>query len=433
MKNVSFQSAFISKTILSSGTNDSGLNADLLSRGGYLLQDSAGVFSLLPLGLRVLSKIEGIVREEMARLGAQEVLLPALHTRKSWEATGRWDSMDVLYKLEGRGGKEFCLGPTHEEVVTPLAARFIKSYRDLPRSVFQIQTKFRDELRPRAGLLRGREFRMKDMYSFHGDTDSLETYYREVMEAYNRIFSRMGFVMSSRTRAKESVVLTMASGGDFTRSSHEYQLLVESGEDTIFVTPDGNIAFNKEVMSDHDMIRSVYEGDIADLQEMRAVEIGNIFKLGARFSEAIGMTVANESGSSVYPVMGCYGIGTTRIMASLVEVFNDTHGIIWPQAVAPYDAHLLLLGDIGSQTEIVSKVAEQIPLDWEMLVDDRKEARAGEKFADADLYGCPVRITIGKRFVSDQLVGVKKRNSEVTLEVTLNDLKQHLATIYADN
>lgn len=428
MAEITLQSKLFSKTAHASATDGGGINAQLLERGGYISQLSAGVYSLLPLGVRVLTRIEAIIREEMVALGAQEVLLPALHSRVLWEATGRWDSVDVLYKLTCKSGKDFCLGPTHEEVITPLAAQFIRSLRDLPCALFQIQTKFRDELRARSGLLRGREFRMKDMYSFHRDVASLEDFYREVMEGYSRVFARLGFSPSTQLDAKGRVAFTYAGGGSFSRYSHEYQLISEFGEDTIYVTPDGSVAFNKEVISDHDMVRALYAGELSELQEVRAIEIGNIFQLGTRFSEAVGMSLVDESGRTIHPVMGCYGIGATRLLGALVEIFHDTRGIIWPRSVAPFDAHIVLVSGASLSVEHAQEISRHLPHDWSVVVDDREKIRVGEKFADADLYGAPLRITIGRKYLEGGIMEIKMRDEEHCQEVSLIELCNHITT-----
>jgi prolyl-tRNA synthetase len=269
---------------------------------------------------------------------------------------------------------------------------------------------------------------MKDMYSFHRDVTSLEEFYREAMEGYSRVFTRLGLSPSTQLDAKGRVAFTYASGGSFSRYSHEYQLITESGEDTIFVTPDGSVAFNEEVISDHDLIRSLYAGKVSELKEVRAIEIGNIFQLGTRFSQAVGMSVVNESGKAIHPVMGCYGIGVTRIMGALVEVFHDAKGIIWPHSIAPFDAHIILVSGASLSMEHAHEISRHLPHDWQVVVDDREKLRVGEKFADADLYGAPLRITVGLKYLEKGTIEIKKRDEEHGQEVSVIELCKHITT-----
>jgi prolyl-tRNA synthetase len=364
-------------------------NSRLLLRAGFISKTAAGIFSFLPLGMRVLQKIEEIVREEMRAIDSSEVLLPALHPRELWNQTNRWDEVDVLFKTTSRTGGEYCMGPTHEEIVTPLASELLSSYRDLPFSLFQIQTKFRDEPRPRSGLLRGKEFRMKDMYSFHSTQSDLEQYYAKVTESYRRIFDRVGI-------GKETL-LTFASGGMFSQFSHEFQLLAPSGEDSIFVAPELNIAINKEIVVDSEGMRFVFGDSVPLLEEHRGIEVGNIFQLGTRFSDAFDLSVTNQKGEKITPVMGCYGLGTSRLLGAIAEIHNDERGLTWPVAVAPYEVHVTLIPGVEGVGRALEEVIAQLKNDYSLLVDDRPHVRPGEKFADADLIGVPFRIVLGKR------------------------------------
>jgi len=306
------------------------INATLLQKGGYIRPLMSGVYSYLTLGLLVLRKIEQIVREEMSAVGGQEILMPVLHPKENWEATGRWDTMDCLFKIKGSGGADMALGPTHEEIVTPLVQAYVLSYHDLPRAVFQIQTKFRNEARSKSGLLRGREFLMKDMYSFHSDEADLDQYYAKVEKAYEKIWNRLGL--------GDKTLKTYASGGAFSKFSHEYQTLSENGEDIIFICKKCNVAVNKEIFGEQN---ACLQCGNKDLLEKKAIEVGNIFKLKTRFSESFQFTYVDRGQSKKSVYMGCYGIGISRLMGVLVELFNDGKAIYWPKEVAPFDIHLI--------------------------------------------------------------------------------------------
>ncbi len=311
-------------------------NAQLLTRAGYVQRLMAGVYQYLPLGLRVLNKIEDIIREEMNAIGGQEVLMPALHPRENWEKTGRWDKVDVLYRLSSDRTKpaeyDLALGPTHEETVTPLVAAFVHSYRDLPVAAYQIQTKFRNEPRPKSGLLRGREFRMKDMYSFHTDQADLDAFYERSIQAYVNVYKRCG--------VGAITLMTFASGGMFSKYSHEFQTVTPYGEDMVYRVPGTDLAINKEIMGDGEALREIIPnykpGDEKNLKEEKAIEVGNIFKLGSRFTEAFNAQFADRDGSLKKIVMGCYGLGPSRLLGTIAECLSDDHGLIWPEAVAPY-------------------------------------------------------------------------------------------------
>jgi len=364
------------------------INATLLQKGGYIRPLMSGVYSYLTLGLLVLRKIEQIVREEMSAVGGQEILMPVLHPKENWEATGRWDTMDCLFKIKGSGGADMALGPTHEEIVTPLVQAYVLSYHDLPRAVFQIQTKFRNEARSKSGLLRGREFLMKDMYSFHGDEADLDQYYAKVEKAYEKIWNRLGL--------GDKTLKTYASGGAFSKFSHEYQTLSENGEDIIFICKKCNVAVNKEIFGEQN---ACLQCGNKDLLEKKAIEVGNIFKLKTRFSESFQFTYVDRGQSKKSVYMGCYGIGISRLMGVLVELFNDGKAIYWPKEVAPFDIHLIGLNQeddtvCGNASALYNKLRAE---GKSVLFDDRVNISAGEKFADADLIGIPTRLIISKR------------------------------------
>ena len=364
------------------------INATLLQKGGYIRPLMSGVYSYLTLGLLVLRKIEQIVREEMSAVGGQEILMPVLHPKENWEATGRWDTMDCLFKIKGSGGADMALGPTHEEIVTPLVQAYVLSYHDLPRAVFQIQTKFRNEARSKSGLLRGREFLMKDMYSFHSDEADLDQYYAKVEKAYEKIWNRLGL--------GDKTLKTYASGGAFSKFSHEYQTLSENGEDIIFICKKCNVAVNKEIFGEQN---ACLQCGNKDLLEKKAIEVGNIFKLKTRFSESFQFTYVDRGQSKKSVYMGCYGIGISRLMGVLVELFNDGKAIYWPKEVAPFDIHLIALNQeddtvCGNASALYNKLRAE---GKSVLFDDRVNISAGEKFADADLIGIPTRLIISKR------------------------------------
>lgn len=396
-------SQLFAKTRKTAPSDADSINARLLQKGGFIDQLMAGVYTFLPLGNRIHEKIKNIIREEMNAIGGQELLMPALTPKELWVKTKRWDEIDVLFKLEGRGGKEYALGSTHEEVITPLAKHFINSYKDLPLAVYQIQNKYRDEPRAKSGLLRGREFSMKDLYSFHASEEDLEDYYGDVMQAYLKIFERCGL--------KSYVV--EASGGVFSKYSHEFQVPTEYGEDLFYACHS----------CDHHQNREIAEGlecpDCGKKREsLKSIEVGNIFKLGTRFSEAFDLIYTAEDGSRHLVIMGCYGIGPSRVMGTIAEVHHDETGILWPEETAPYQVHLI---EAKSKLLEVKKEAEKLyeslrKKNIEVLYDDREEASMGEKLADADLIGCPVRLVVSEKSLGKGGIEVKRR-SETDVEI----------------
>ncbi|MEK7129212.1 MAG: aminoacyl--tRNA ligase-related protein, partial [Patescibacteria group bacterium] len=372
-------------------------NAKLLIRGGFIDKLQSGVYTYLPLGLRVLKKIENIIREEMDKAGGQELLMPSFQPKENWQTTGRWDSMDDLYKVKDSSGRENALGPTHEEVIVPLAKQFISSYRDLPLYLYQIQNKFRMELRAKSGILRGREFMMKDLYSFHQNEKDLGRYYEIMKTAYENIFDKVG--IGGKT------YLTFASGGSFSKYSHEFQTATEAGEDTIYICQKCKVAVNKEIISEQKTCPSCGN---TDLKEEKAIEVGNIFELKTRFSEPFNLTFKDRDGKEQPVVMGCYGIGLGRLMGAIVEVLSDERGIVWPEKVAPFKIHLLSLNKNEEANALYEKLVSS---GAEVLYDDR-DISAGEKFADADLIGIPWRIIVSSKSLKEGGVEVKKRTEE---------------------
>ncbi|MFH0852282.1 MAG: aminoacyl--tRNA ligase-related protein [bacterium] len=418
------QSFLFTKTLKEAPRDEISANAKLLARAGFVDKLTAGVYSFLPLGLKVLRKIENIIREEMAALGGQEILMPALNPKENWAASGRWEALDVLFKLKGKEGKDYALAPTHEEIVVPLAKSHIFSYKDLPFAVFQIQDKFRDEPRARSGLLRGREFLMKDLYSFHADQKDLDEYYDKVKTAYFKIFERTGL-------GKETF-LTLASGGTFSKYSHEFQTISPAGEDTIFVCQKCNLAVNADIK---DQTPACPECGSSDFKEEKAIEVGNIFKLGTKYSEPFELKFRDKDGKEQLVIMGCYGIGPGRVMGTVVEISHDEQGIIWPKEIAPFSAHLIT---VSSKQETVNneikKVADNLEAALtkdgvEILYDDREEVSPGQKFAEADLIGIPIRIVLSEKTLEKGSMEIKKRNEKETQLVKLSDLKNLTALI----
>ncbi len=394
-------SKLFSKTTKQIPSDEVSTNAKLLIRAGYVDKVVAGIYTFLPLGMRVISKISQIIREEMDAIGGQEITMPVLQPKANWEKTERWKNFDVLFRVKGEAG-EFALGPTHEEIVTPLAKRFISTYRDLPKAVYQIQTKFRDEPRAKSGILRGREFLMKDLYSFHETEEDFKKYYEKAKVAYRKVFKRLGL----------DAVETKAAGGTFSKFSDEYQVVCESGEDEIVYCPGGDFAQNTEIIEDV----SKLEGKQCDLGhgpfvKAKTIEVGNIFPLKDKYSKAFGLTYADKNGKLNYVLMGCYGIGISRLMGAIVEVFHDERGIIWPKSVSPFKAHLIVISDQGkvkSEAEDIYKRIIESGVD--VLFDDREDVSAGEKFADADLIGIPVRLVVSAKAGKGN-VEIKMRDS----------------------
>lgn len=396
-------SKLFGKTIKQDPKDEVSINAKLLIRGGFIRKEIAGVYNFLPLGVKVLVKIAGIVRDEMNKSGGQEILLTALQNKANWQKTDRWNSFDALFKVKSRYEVEYALGPTHEEVLVPIVKQLVSSYKDLPLALYQIQTKFRDEPRAKSGILRGREFLMKDLYSFHADEEDFEKYYEMMKKSYQNVFKRCGL----------DAIETKAGGGTFSKFSHEYQVVTDAGEDEIIYCPGGDFSENVE-------ITKTEEGKQCDLghgplKRKKTIEVGNIFPLKTRFSEAFGLRYKDENGKDQPVVMGCYGIGISRLMGAVVEVSHDEAGIVWPEAVAPYQVHLVGLDGLGEEKYKLLQ-AEGV----EVLFDDRSEVSVGEKFADADLIGIPYRVIISKK--TKNKLEVKKRSEKATRFYSLEEL-----------
>jgi prolyl-tRNA synthetase len=384
------QSQLFSKTRKSAPKDEVAKNAELLIRAGFIHKEMAGVYAYLPLGLRVLEKVKQIVREEMNAISGQELIMTALQRKELWERTERWSDevVDVWFKSELKAGGEVGFGWSHEEPIGDMMKNFIASYKDLPISVYQFQTKLRNELRAKSGIMRGREFVMKDMYSFAADEESHLAYYESVKHAYMNVFKRLGI--------GDDTYVTFAAGGAFTKFSHEFQTLCEAGEDVVYLDRAKGVAINEEVLSDETLENlGVKRGD---LEKVNTAEVGNIFNFGQQKAQDLGLTVKNAAGKEEAVWMGSYGIGVTRLMGVLVEKFSDEKGMIWPREVAPFDVHLI---SIAGGNEDVRKEADRL---YELLAErgiavlyDDRDARAGEKFADADLIGIPTRFVISEK------------------------------------
>lgn len=393
-----YQSELISKTRKYISQSEESLNAKILIKAGFIEQVMAGVYAYLPLGYSVLKNIEAIVREELNKISAQELLLPALQPKSYWEQTGRWDSLDVLYRFTSYyTSTELALGSTHEEIITPIAKNLIQSYQDLPLAAYQIQTKFRDEKRAKSGILRGREFIMKDLYSFHSSSEDLDKYYEIVIQAYLNIYKRLGI--------GQITLKTYASGGTFSKYSHEFQTISDIGEDTIFVCENCNVAINKEIIEEQ---KTCPECNNSDLIQKQSIEVGNIFKLQTKYSDAFNLEFTDENGLNQPVIMGCYGIGISRLMGTLVEIFAENESRMrWPEEVSPFDIHLIAL---NTDSEDVMKKAETLYQKLQnenkkVLFDNRNE-RPGIKFAEADLLGINKRVIISSKTIAQNGVEV---------------------------
>ena len=360
----------------------------------------------------------------MNAIGAHEILMPALQPKDIWDTTGRWDTVDILYKLKGAGDQDLALGPTHEEVVTPLITQYVQSYRDLPKAAYQIQTKFRNELRAKSGLLRGREFRMKDMYSFHAETAEQDEFYEKSIVAYKKIYERCGL--------GDITYVTYASGGIFSQYSHEFQTVTEYGEDTVYKVPGTDIAINKEIIKDKEVLKELLpdykDGDEDNLEAMKAIEVGNIFKLGSKFSDAFGKKFQDKDGQLKPIYMGCYGIGPSRIMGTIAECLSDDKGLVWPKGIAPYSVYLISLAkDPDDIQKAEALYADLLSKGHDVLFDDRSNASAGQKFSDADLLGIPHRVVISKKTIAENQVEYKKRTEDKADMVSLDDLLKKIS------
>lgn len=433
-------SRLFTKTTKDVPADETSKNAQLLIRAGFVHKTMAGVYSYLPLGLRVINKIENIVRKHMNSIGGQEILMNSLHPKAWWQKANRWDNVDILFKLKSQTGSDYALACSHEEQVVPIIQSFIHSYKNLPEcnpdqniyplSVYQIQTKFRDELRAKSGILRGREFRMKDMYDFHATKTSQNTYYELVKATYFDIYAELDL----------KVYATTASGGIFTSNvSHEFQVECEAGEDWVYLDTISGEVYNEEVAPKEALECDYNSNQQTKYQKLKTAEIGNIFKLDDKYTKAFGVTVNDENNNPIVPLMNCHGIGTSRCMGVIAEIHSDEKGLKWPKNVAPFEFHLIT--NLDKADEVINQkildLADRVYTgharliesetwinyenltdrnsvslsEWsrhiEVLWDDRKNIGLGEKLADADLIGCPVQLIISKRSLENFDSGVE--------------------------
>lgn len=414
------QSQLFTKTRKDIPSDETAKNAQLLIQAGYIHKEMAGVYTFLPLGLKVLEKINQVVREEMDAIGGQEIRMTALQDPEIWKATERWDdaNVDVWFKTKLKNGTELGLGPTHEEPLVRAAKRFVQSYKDLPFLVYQIQTKFRNETRSKSGIMRGREFLMKDMYSFARTEKEHEELYEKIKQAYYKVYVRLG--------VGEQTFLTFASGGMFSQYSHEFQTVCEAGEDTIYLDRGKKIAINEEVYTDEVLAELGLERD--NLEEVRAAEVGNIFTLKDKYSKPLDLTFTDESGQEKNVLMGCYGIGPSRLMGVITELMVDDKGLVWHDNIAPARVHLVRVGEDDAVVDAADSLYESLESQGiEVLYDDR-DVRPGEKFADADLIGIPHRVVISAKTVEAGKYEYKKRTEKDTGLLTIEQLLKKLAS-----
>lgn len=407
------QSQLFTRTSKETSKDEVSKTAQLLIRAGFVDKLSAGVYTFLPLGLKVLDKTKRMISEHMEQLSAQEIIMPALIPEKNWKITKRWDNLDVLFKLKGRTDLKYGLGPTHEEVVVPLIKKHILSYKDLPLSVFQVQDKFRDELRAKSGLLRAREFSMKDLYSFHSSEEDLDKFYEKVKESYIKIFEKLGIA--------DQTYLTLASGGTFSKYSHEFQTVTDAGEDTIYICPKCKVATNRELIKDNPKCWNC--GDKLT-EKKKAIETANIFKLKDKYTKPFDFKFTDQDGKKKLVMMGCYGMGISRLIGAVVEVSHDQKGIIWPQSIAPFKFHLISIGKEKAADEAYKIYKTLQKQGVEVIYDDRQNKGSGEKFADCDLIGVPCRILVSDKTLEKDCVEVKNRNSDKTELIKIKKLTE---------
>ena len=390
------------------------ISHQLMLRAGMIRKVSSGIYTWLPLGLKVLRKIENIVRDEMDQSGAQEVLMPMVHPKELWEETKRWEKMGPeLLRFKDRHDRDFCLGPTHEEVITDLVRNNVKSYKELPLNIYQIQTKFRDEIRPRYGVMRGREFLMKDSYSFNIDEASLQETYLIMRNTYKKILERIGL---------EYKIVKADSGAIGGDASEEFHVLAENGEDTIAISDTSEFAINTELLLDEGQDISTLEGKPSPdgngvIEIKKGIEVGHIFQLGKIYTELMKVNVLNQEGRAIDLFMGCYGIGVSRLVAAAIEQNNDEKGILWPESIAPYEVNIVAIGYTKEPkiAEAANNLSEQLQvMGYEVILDDRKDGY-GTKMKDAELIGIPVNIIIGNNFLESGEVELKHRNGQSSI------------------
>ncbi|HEX7633007.1 MAG TPA: aminoacyl--tRNA ligase-related protein [Candidatus Saccharimonadales bacterium] len=411
-------SQYFVKTSKNVPADETSRNAQLLIQAGFIHKEMAGVYAYLPLGLTVLENIKQIIREEMNAIGGQEMSMTALQSKDVWEASGRWsdDVIDVWFRTELANGSVLGLAPTHEEPLTNIMKRFISSYKDLPAYPYQFQTKFRNELRSKSGLMRGREFLMKDMYSFSLDKEAHDKFYETAAQAYAKVFERLGL--------GDITYKTFASGGSFSKYSHEFQTISPVGEDTIYVHEGKRLAVNQEVYTDEVLAELGLNKD--ELVEKTAVEVGNIFTLGEKYSKALDLAYTAEDGTKKTVYMGSYGIGPSRLMGLIAEHFADDKGLVWPVNVAPAQVYLVRIGDSPEVIKQADELYEHLTSNGVQVLYDDRDMRPGEKFADADLLGVPYRVVISDKTVAANTFEFKARTAEQAEQLSQDELHKRL-------
>ena len=407
-----FSETFV-KTLRTAPKDEAARGAQLLIRAGYIHKELAGVYDYLPLGLRVLENIKSIIRDELNRIGCQEMLLTTLQNPAPWQKTDRWDikKMDIWFRTTLAAGGELGLAPTHEEPITSLMRTYVSSYKDLPFAAYQFQTKFRNELRAKSGILRTREFLMKDLYSFSATQAQHDAFYHQVEQAYARIYQRLGI--------SDDTFQTFASGGVFSKFSHEFQTLTPVGEDTIYFNQDKSVVLNEEVLNDEVLAELGVTRD--QLTSARAAEVGNIFTLGTKYSAPLGLEFTDQAGARQTVLMGCYGIGVSRVMGVIAEKWADDKGLVWPAAIAPFRYHLIAIGEQGTKT--ADTFYAEYP---ELFFYDDRDLRPGEKFADAELIGLPTQIVISDKTLATSQIEIKDRRTGDTSLKPLADFRSQL-------
>ena len=409
------RSQLFTKTTKDAPADEVAKNAQLLIRAGYVYKVMAGVYTYTPLGIRVIENIKQIVREEMASVNSAELIMSSLQRPETWQVTGRWDddSVDVWFRTKLKDGQELGLAWSHEEAIMEMMKQSITSYKDLPTSVYQFQTKFRNEIRAKSGIMRGREFVMKDQYSLHATEADMDKYYDSVIEAYKRVYSRLGI--------GDSTFVTFASGGSFTKFSHEFQTICGAGEDVLYMNTDRSVAVNEEVLDEATEEIGV---DKSELEKVVTAEVGNIFKFGTEKSEKMGIYYTDKDGSKKPIYLASYGIGLTRVMGVIAEKTSDDSGLNWPMNVTPYHVYLVAIGDIDAQADDLYQELQQSGVN--VLFDDR-DVRPGEKFADADLMGIPVRVVISAKTLAEDSVEVKLRSGSDAEMMELSEVTAYLS------
>jgi prolyl-tRNA synthetase len=407
-------SHLFTRTLRDAPADEVSKNAILLIRAGYIYKEMAGVYDYLPLGLMVLENIKRIVREEMNGLGAQELIMSSLQAKATWEKTGRWndETVDIWFKSALKDETEVGLGWSHEEPIVQMLGRYVSSYRDLPVNVYQFQNKLRNELRAKSGIMRGREFVMKDMYSASRTAEEHELFYNQTIDAYKRVFERLGLA--------DDTFVTFASGGAFTQFSHEFQTICDAGEDVVYLSREKGIALNEEVLTDETLGKLGVTRD--ELTPVKTAEVGNIFNFGTQKSQDMGFTFTDETGSEQFVHLGSYGIGITRLMGVIAEKFSDEKGLVWPEAVAPFKVALVRVGNDDATIYAADEVYKRILAAGISVLYDDRDARPGEKFADSELMGLPHRVVVSPRSLEKGGFEYQKRTESNANLLTIDDL-----------